>query len=426
MRVLILGSGLAGITSAYYLRKLGCDVTVVDRAAGAGRETSFANGSMITPSLADPWNAPGVFGALMRSLGREDSAILLRAGAIPSLFGWGISFLRNSASKHFERNYLRNVGLVHYSQQVMRDLMQNARSCVRLRRRRHDEDLPRRGFVRSRHQDRALVEAGRHRASSTRHRRRRQNRTESGEPVADEIVGGIGYPGDETGNARMFCEEMRRVCSESGVRFRFAENVVEIIRKRKRIEGMRTAKETLTADAYVLAAGSFSSLWGKQLGFDIPVRPAKGYSISVPMHRWEPRPRVPVVDDSLHAALVPVGGVLRVAGTAEFTGYDVTVNPKRIANLVNLFGRVYPKLAERVGDLDVQPWCGLRPLTPDGMPIVWQIAHREPVPQYRPWAARLVDGVWLRQGDGRHRHRRTTGIDMTSLRLEALLTAAQW
>ena len=133
---------------------------------------------------------------------------------------------------------------------------------------------------------------------------------------------------------------------------------------------MRTAKETLTADAYVLAAGSFSSLWSRQLGFDIPVRPAKGYSISVPMHRWEPRPRVPVVDDSLHAALVPVGGVLRVAGTAEFTGYDMTVNPKRIANLVGLFGRVYPKLAERVGDLDVQPWCGLRPLTPDGMPIV--------------------------------------------------------
>jgi D-amino-acid dehydrogenase len=89
VRVLILGSGLAGITSAYYLSKLGCDVTVVDRAAGAGRETSFANGSMITPSLADPWNAPGVFGALIRSLGREDSAILLRAGAIPSLFRLG-------------------------------------------------------------------------------------------------------------------------------------------------------------------------------------------------------------------------------------------------------------------------------------------------------------------------------------------------
>ncbi len=369
MRVLILGSGLAGITSAYYLRILGCDVTVVDRAPGAGRETSFANGSMITPSLADPWNAPGVFRALVRSLGREDSAILLRAGAIPSLLGWGISFLRNSASKHFERNYLRNVGLVHYSQQVMRDLMQ-----THVLKFDYVDDGTMKIF-----RDEASFEHGIKIAHwlkqvGIEHRQLDTDGVVRIEPnlasVAEEIVGGIGYPGDETGNARMFCEEMRRVCDESGVRFRFAENVVEIIRKRKRIEGMRTAKETLTADAYVLAAGSFSSLWGRQLGFDIPVRPAKGYSISVPMHRWEPRPRVPVVDDSLHAALVPVGGVLRVAGTAEFTGYDVTVNPKRIANLVNLFGRVYPKLAERVGDLDVQPWCGLRPLTPDGMPIV--------------------------------------------------------
>jgi D-amino-acid dehydrogenase len=369
VRVLILGSGLAGVTSAYYLRTLGCDVTVVDRAAGAGRETSFANGSMITPSLADPWNSPGVFRALVRSLGREESAILLRAREIPSLFGWGISFLRNSASKHFERNYLRNVGLVHYSQHVMRDLMQIHPLAFD-----YVDDGTMKIF-----RDAAAFEHGikiAHWLKQVGIEHRQLDpagvvRIEPNlEPVADEIVGGIGYPGDETGNARMFCEEMRRVCSESGVRFRFAESVVEVIRRRKRIEGLRTAKETLTADAYVLAAGSFSSIWSKQLGFDIPVRPAKGYSISVPMHRWEPRPRVPVVDDSLHAALVPVGGVLRVAGTAEFTGYDTSLNPKRIANLVDLFGRVYPKLAERVTDLDVQPWCGLRPLTPDGMPII--------------------------------------------------------
>ncbi len=124
MRVLILGSGLAGVTAAYYLHKLGCDVVVVDRAVAPGRETSYANGSMITPSLADPWNAPGVLRVLLKSLGREDAAILLRAAAIPSLFGWGISFIRNSASQHFERNYLRNVGLVHYSQWTMRDLLQ--------------------------------------------------------------------------------------------------------------------------------------------------------------------------------------------------------------------------------------------------------------------------------------------------------------
>ncbi len=189
-------------------------------------------------------------------------------------------------------------------------------------------------------------------------------------PVIDEIVGGIGYPGDETGNARLFCEEMRRVCADAGVQFRFAERVVEISRARNRVTGMRTAKEVLTADAYLLAAGSFSTLLAKQLGFHLPVRPAKGYSITLSMEGFRERPRVPIVDDSLHAALVPVGNALRVAGTAEFTGYDLTVNPQRIANLVGLFERVYPQLADAARDTDVQPWCGLRPLTPDGMPIV--------------------------------------------------------
>jgi D-amino-acid dehydrogenase len=189
-------------------------------------------------------------------------------------------------------------------------------------------------------------------------------------PVIDRICGGIAYPGDETGNARLFCEELRRICAADGVTFRFGESVVAIATDRARVTGMRTAKETLAADVYVLAAGSFSAQWAKQLRFDLPVRPAKGYSISVPMHRWDAPPRVPIVDDSLHAALVPVGGVLRVAGTAEFAGYDASLRPERIANLRGLLSRVYPQFSDAVANIDVQPWCGLRPLTPDGMPII--------------------------------------------------------
>ena len=177
MRVLILGSGLAGVTAAYYLHKLGCDVVVVDRAVAPGRETSYANGSMITPSLADPWNAPGVLRVLLKSLGREDAAILLRAAAIPSLFGWGISFIRNSASKHFERNYLRNVGLVHYSQWTMRDLLQLHPLQFD-----HVYDgtmkiFRDRGGAGLRHQDRALVETSRRRAPRARSGRCARDRT---------------------------------------------------------------------------------------------------------------------------------------------------------------------------------------------------------------------------------------------------------
>ena len=369
MRVLILGSGLAGITSAYYLRQRGCDVVVVDRAAAPGRETSYANGSMITPSLADPWNAPGVLRVLLRSLGREDSAILLRAKTIPSLLGWGAAFIRYSASRHFERNYLRNVGLVHYSQWTMRDLLQQHPLQFD-----HVYDGTLMVFRDAAALDHGIKIAHWLKQVGVEHRALDPAGVLEIEPtlrpVIDEIVGGIGYPGDETGNARLFCEEMRRVCTDAGVQFRFAESVVEIIKARRRAEGMRTAKEVLTADVYLLAAGSFSSLWAKLLGFRLPVRPAKGYSITLPMDGWSARPRVPIVDDSLHAALVPVGNVLRVAGTAEFAGYDLTVNPQRVENLIKLFERVYPQLAGGVRQTDVQPWCGLRPLTPDGMPIV--------------------------------------------------------
>ena len=369
MRALVLGSGLAGVTAAYYLRKNGFDVTVVDRAAGPGRETSFANGSMITPSLADPWNSPGVFGVLLRSLGREDSPMLLRPSVLPSLFGWGIAFLRNSSQRNFERNYLRNVALVHYSQWMMRDLLQTHPLAFD-----HTYDGTVKIFRDPRAFDYGIKVAHFLKQSGVQHRQLDRAALLETEPelrsVIDEICGGIAYPGDETGNARLFCEELRRVCAADGVTFRFAENVVDIETERKRVAGLRTAKETLVADVYVLAAGSFSSTWAKHLGFDLPVRPAKGYSISVPMHRWERRPRVPIVDDSLHAALVPVGGVLRVAGTAEFAGYDTSVRPERIDNLRGLLRRVYPQFAESADSVDIQPWCGLRPLTPDGMPII--------------------------------------------------------
>jgi D-amino-acid dehydrogenase len=369
VRILILGSGLAGITAAYYLRNQGCEVVVVDRAASAGRETSFANGGMITPSLADPWNAPGVFGTLLRSLGREDSGILLRARQIPSLLGWGVAFLRNASRARFERSYLRNVGLVHYSQRMLRELAQAHPLQFD-----HAGDGTLQIF-----RDTAALDHGTRTAqwlqqAGIGHRALDPAGVLGIEPslapVIGEIVGGIHYPGDETGNAQMFCEELHRVCTDLGVQFRFAETIVEIIRKHQRIEGMRTAREVLTADAYLLAAGSYSLLWSGQLGFELPVRPVKGYSISVPMDRWDSRPCVPLVDDSLHAVLAPLGNVLRIAGTAEFAGYDTSVNPRRIDNLVRLFGRVYPTLAEQIGDVDIQPWCGLRPMTPDGMPII--------------------------------------------------------
>jgi len=368
MRVLVIGCGLAGVTTAYFLRRNGAEVTVIDRAPAPARETSFANGSMITPSLADPWNAPGVVGQLMRSLGREDSAMLLRAGALPSLVGWGIRFLGHSRERSFLSSFLANVRLARYSQAVMHDLLQRdplefqyaPEGTVKVF---GDDDAFRHGRQVASWLKQADIE---HRVLE---REALLALEPALAPAGERFVGGIHYPQDEVGNARLFCEGLERRAAHAGVRFRFSEMVLDVERKDRRISGVRTARERLTADAFVLAAGSWSWPLGRQFGVRVPVRPAKGYSLTVPTVVEGPRPRYAIVDESLHAAVVPLGAdTLRVAGTAEFAGFDMTLTRARLDNLRTLLSRIYPQLEVRDGS--AQGWCGLRPMTVDGRPLI--------------------------------------------------------
>jgi len=368
MRVLVIGCGIAGVTAAYFLRARGADVIVIDRAPAPARETSYANGSMITPSLADPWNAPGVFGQLARSLGREDAAMLLRVGALPSLLGWGIRFLRHSRERDFLESFLANVRLARYSQTVMADLLQAAPVEFQ-----YAPDGTVKVFS-----DAAALKRGREMASWLRqagieHRVLDPEALLALEPAlapaSERFAGAIHYPQDEVGNARQFCEGLKDRAAESGVSFRFSEMVLDVERKGRQILSVRTARERIAADVFVLAAGSYSWPLGRQFGVRVPVRPAKGYSITVPTLKEEPRPRYAIVDEALHAAVVPLGeDRLRVAGTAEFTGFDATLTPGRIDNLRSLLGRIYPQL--EVPDSAVEAWCGFRPMTPDGRPLI--------------------------------------------------------
>jgi D-amino-acid dehydrogenase len=369
MKVIVIGSGLAGITTAHYLNANGCQVTVLDRARGPAKETSFANGSMITPSLADPWNSPGVLKTLLTSIGREDSAMLLRPAAVFGMLGWGMRFLRNSSARRFETALLRNVRFSQYSQRVMRELQ---RSRVL------NFDYAAVGTIKVFRSSRSL-EAGVKMAHflkqvNVEHRLLNVDGLLELEPaltaVAEHLAGAIAYPGDETGDARKFCEELRRASENEGVAFRYSEGVLRFHRKGRRLIGLETPRGTLVADAYVLAAGSFSTDLAKQLGFGLPVRPAKGYSITVPMGRWQQPARYPIVDDDLHAAVVPVGDRIRVAGTAEFAGYDLSIKPARIDNLRALLVQTYPELAATTRAGNLNAWAGLRPMTPDGSPIL--------------------------------------------------------
>ncbi len=367
MHVLVIGCGLAGVTTAYFLQENGAQVTVLDRATGPARETSFANGSLITPSLADPWNSPGVLGVLLRSLGREDSPMLLRPKVLPSLALWGLSFLRNSSQARYESSFLKNVRISSYSQTVMATLLHKHPLQFE-----HVMEGTLQVFRNPEGLEDALKVA--HFLKQVQIRHRALTRGELSEfepalaPIRDDLSGAITYPDDEVGNARLFCEELCRVAKNEGVQFRFSEQVLRIERRRNSVTGVVTAREKLTADAYVLATGSYSAEFAKRLGFRLPVRPAKGYSLTVPMDKANPQPRYAVIDDEFHAAAVPLGDKLRIAGTAEFTGFDLKINPRRVANLQALLKRIYPEFP--IDQQQMETWTGLRPMTPDGMPIL--------------------------------------------------------
>ena len=367
MRVAILGCGLAGLSAAWFLRQQGAEVVALDRADGPARETSFANGALLTPSLADPWNAPGSAGTLLRSLGREDAALKIRLKALPSLLFWGLSFLRNSSLARFRESFLANVRLAVHSQAVMAGLLQSHPLQF---------DYAPNGTVKI-YRDQAGFRQGREvadwLATEIPHQVLDREQLLAMEPalapIADRLAGAIHFPQDEVGNARLFCEELRRLAEAKGVAFRFGEPVTSVERTGRRIAALITAKERLQADQFVLAAGSQSWPLGRQFGLRLPIRPAKGYSITLPAGEAQPKLNRPVLDDALHAAVVPLGEkLIRVAGTAEFTGFDGRLNPHRIRNLEHLLAQVLPEF--RYAAKDVQGWCGFRPMTPDGRPII--------------------------------------------------------
>ena len=371
MKVVIIGAGLAGLTTAYYLQREGAQVTVIERAAGPGLETSFANGALLHPSFVEPWNSPGIFRQIVRSIGREDAAMLLRAKAVPGLLAWAPQFLRNSSPERFALNTQKNVRLAIYSLL----LMQQIRESTPL-----DYGYQSRGLLAV---FRSAVLRNKMSASAEQMSNLGLNNRPLDpaavvglepalEPIRDQLAGGIHYTSDEGGDAHMFCREMSRVLQEGGATLRYELSVDAIHRQGARINQVACNGETITGDAYVLAAGSYSPLLARPMGLNLPIQPAKGYSITIPRaHAPLAAPKIGIVDAELHAAVVPVGDDrIRVAGTAELTGFDLSIRPQRIENLKRLLARIVPRFAEDLGEGLVRPWTGLRPMCADGVPII--------------------------------------------------------
>ena len=382
MKALVIGSGLIGITSAYFLARRGWAVTVLDRQEGPGQETSFANGSLLTPSMPEPWNAPGSWRVLLASIGRSDSPLKLHLKVLPQLAGWGTDFLRNSSAERYLRNTIKNMTLGFHSLEVLGQL-------------RREIDIPYGGaspgtlriFRDPAPLERAVAWAETLRAAGLTYRRLTGSEVAAMEPalepVGRELVGAIHYPLDEIGNAYKFCVGLADHARRAGVDFRFRTPVTGITTRQGKIAAVRSGDTAFSADAYVVAAGSYSPLLLNTLGVTVPVRPAKGYSLTFERPATATPFHVPVCDDDFHAVVVPLENVIRVAGTAEFTGYDLSLPEARIRNLARLVGQVLPKWG--LDPAKAKPWCGLRPMSVDGVPIIG------PTP---------IGNLWINTGHG--------------------------
>ena len=388
MRVIVIGAGLAGLTSAYYLQRDGAEVTVIERAPGVGLGTSFANGAMLHASLSAPWNSPGILWQLIRWIGREDAPMLLRSRALPDLLDWGLQFLRQSGRHHFEVNARKNLLLAIYSLRLMAQIR---------------EQTP----LSYSYQGRGLLSVFRTPAAQSERMGELDILASHGlsmrkldrdhlltleptlVPIGDELVGGIHYATDEGGDAHAFCMELARVLSAGGgaIRYGVTANGFDVAARQVRCLRVGDTGEELAADCFVLAAASNSVQLARTAGINLPVRPVKGYSITVPRScAPEAAPSIGIEDGELHAVVVPVGvDRIRVAGTAELAGYDLSINARRIENLQRLLARLFPRFAERLTPADVMPWAGLRPMCVDGVPLL---------------GATAVGNLWLNTGHG--------------------------
>lgn len=364
--ILVLGGGVTGVASAYFLARRGFQVTLVEAQPGVGLETSFANGGLLTPSMSDPWAAPGLPWKILKWYGREDSPFLVRTGAVPGLVSWGLSFLRNCNEANWRRNTATILRLASYSHQVTKTLTRETGITY---------DLSSTGTLRL-FRDRLSMDAALRTAEAlgelgVNYRRLDAQACIDLEPALapqiQQISGGVHFPEDESGDAHLFTQRLAQVCAAEGMVFRHGENVRSIERRNGAVSGILTDAGHLDAERCLVALGNGSAPLLRKLGIKLPIYPVKGYSVTFSTNGWNGAPVVPTVDDGRKMGVVRLGDRIRVAGTAEFTGYDAALNPERGANLINNFMQLFPDFPNRDS---AQHWAGLRPMTPDGIPLL--------------------------------------------------------
>ncbi|MCD1647842.1 amino acid dehydrogenase [Marinobacter sp. EhC06] len=370
MHILVLGAGVVGITTAWYLQKQGHQVTVVDRQNQAGLETSYANGGQISVSHAEPWANPSAPLKVLKWLTRPDAPLLFRPKLDPDQWRWALSFLGQCTSARAAHNIRQIVNLGTYSRSQLQALRKEAgieydhleKGILHFYTNPAEFDgamAPTR-IMQDLGCDRQVIDAD-----------RAVELEPALKPIRNRIAGATYTSEDESGDARLFTQNLATRCAEAGVEFRYGTEILSFERAGERVLGVQTLREghheTLRADAYVLSMGSFSAALARQLGIFLNIYPAKGYSITVPVKNEEAAFKVSLTDDEYKLVYSRLGDRMRVAGTAELSGYSRKLNYTRCRAIVRRTAEVMPE----AGYWDqAEFWTGLRPATPSNVPYI--------------------------------------------------------
>ena len=366
MKIVILGSGVIGTTAAYYLAKEGHDVTVLDRQPGPALETSYANAGEVSPGYSAPWAGPGVPVKAIKWLLMHHSPLVIKPMLDLAMWRWGMGMLRNCTETRYRINKGRMVRLAEYS----RDCMVKLRAETGIK---YDERMQ--GTLQLFRTQKQLDSTGKDieilRQYGVQYQLLDRDGYLAHEPaladVKEKFVGALRLPGDETGDCFKFSNRMADMATRLGAKFRFGVRIERLATQGDDVTGVVTDQGLISADRYLLALGSYSTAMLAPLRLNVPVYPVKGFSITVPITDASRSPESTIMDETHKVAVTRLGDRIRVGGTAQLSGFDLELNESRRRTLEFVAQDLFP----RGGDVSrAEFWTGLRPMTPDGTPIV--------------------------------------------------------
>jgi D-amino-acid dehydrogenase len=414
MKVLVLGAGIVGVTTAHYLAEDGHEVAVVDRQIGPALETSFGNAGNVCPSYATPWAAPGMRWKALKWLLQDDAPLRVDWRTDAAFLRWCLAWLGNCSTRRFERNKTRMQRLSRYSLACLQALRKSAGI---------EYDATTRGILQLLRTDAELQAVVNHTRILERNGIPHQVLAPKGcvevEPALAyaqvPFAGGLHLPADETGDCNLFAQALAEHVSRRGVRFRFQTTVERIDVEGGRVAGVATNDGMLRADRYVVALGVESVRLLAPLGIRLPIQPVKGYSVTLPIARFDRAPEASVMDEHTKVAITRLGNRVRAAGTAELGADALDAPSDRFRTVLRALRELFPEAADFAR---VQHWAGLRPMTPDGPPIL----GRTPVQHLFLNVGHGAQGWSMACGSGRILARLVVGllpgVDLEGLTLE--------